>query len=334
MSAINTIGDQIRKTEAEIQRLELVVARHPDERTLQLTLQSLQKRRNDLELDYAIEANIHYVDVCRYRMFSLNDPVSDSNPAIAWVSNVLQHFQDALTLVYAAFKEGSKQRGNKSPQSVEDTLLRFGYSFSGSLGFGLTISNERILLDETNIEKAVGAIFDITKAKTTQQISDFADILGPAPIKSIYQWANAHTEADLGVDIEWTHDTANLRLQAIPEQLRILQELIEKTSDEVTEQLTYTGTLVALDVKGYNFRFVITDSADLKGKIDRNIVSNDSFEVPGRYVAEVTKKSRLNLATGQEEILYVLTSLSLPKNDSSKISASEVPLPGLETITK
>ncbi len=313
MSAFTDISDKIQQTEAEIRDLEAVVARYPERRTLAMTLESMQKRQKDLQADYTILANQAYLDVCRYRLFSLLDADKDAHPPIVGLANALGRFQDAVTLVYAALKDGAKQRAAPSIEAAEATRLRYAYSFAGSVGFGMTLANERVLLEETLIEESVRIVFQIARATTAEQIAEYAQTIGPAPIRVIYEWAHAHAQADLGADIDWHHDDNVLRLFMSASEMQDLQEVISQTSEENVEEMTYTGTLVAADIEKFRFRLTFPNGDSIGGKAERATLKRRDVILGRKYVARLRKTTRVDLATGAENIYFLLLDLSDPQ---------------------
>jgi len=221
-------------------------------------------------------------------------------------------FQVVYTLVYDALVNKPKLTASVSAEAVAATSFGYGYSFTGSVGFVLTLPNERLLLDETNLDKAMTTLFELATASSSDQVAAFAKRLGPAPVKAVYKWASNLVSGGLGADIHWRRegeDRAELLVQ-LPE-LRNLTQAIEETSDEATKTIIVEGELIGTDHTkiGRTFHMRIDENTDMRGYMSGEI---GVVEEPQFYVAEIQVTTKTNYATDQDEVSYFMTSLRRP----------------------
>ncbi len=306
MSELLDTIEKIQDTQAAIKRLEEAAARHPEVPSVAASLRSLQKRRQDLETAFSSLVDQQWFDVCSYRIL----PERGEHVMLPSLTSTLGEFQSLFTLVYDTMKNGPKQRGRASVEAATATTFGFGYSFAGSVGFVLTLPNERLLTDETDLDRAMSTVFEMAKADSPQQIAGFAKELGAAPIRTMYRWVTSHVRSGLNVDIGWRREEqvrASLFIQ-VPE-LENLQQAIGETSDEVEEVLTIRGALVGADVHSHSFHIELEDGSEIKGKMAEGVGSEYTVELPRRYTAQIRKTTQIRYASDEDIVSYYLLSL-------------------------
>ncbi|MBV9864427.1 MAG: hypothetical protein JO316_03705 [Abitibacteriaceae bacterium] len=301
--------EELQETQAMLHSLEQAAAQHPDTPSLSLNIKSIQKRQHELEVDFATLTHAQYMDVCRYRVFGESD---NQTPTLPTLTHVLGDFQSAFTLVYDALKSGKQKRQNQVGAEVaQQTAFGYGYSFSGSVGFVLTLPNERLLLDQTIIDKAIETVFKMLKPETVEQLSEYAHTLGPAPVRLVYKWATDHVKSGTGADIDWRRDQevrASLFIQT-PE-LEKLRQKIEQINDVAEEDIPLEGNIVGMDVDTHNFHMKFEEGNDIKGKMDESIGREyASVALPKRYKAMIRKTTTTSYSTDEEKVSYYLLSL-------------------------
>src|SRR6266404_3688830 len=219
MADILEIQEKLQDTTAAIAHLERSIVANPDAETLTATLRSLYKRQELLESAFLDLADKMEVDVCRYRLFAGHSRTTITALADAW-----RNFQTFFSVTYDALKNGPKQRGRISTDSIDESSLGFAYSFSGSVGIVLTLPNERLLLGETALDDTVQKVFQMAESQTHEQIAEYVESMGPATIRAMYACAYAHVQNGLGAEIQWKREQqvrASLLIQE-PELARLV----------------------------------------------------------------------------------------------------------------
>ena len=311
MDGILEVVEKIRDTEEEILNLENFIKTHGESPALTLTLLSLRKRQQDLQATYAqVTANL-WVDVLSFRLF--ND--YDFQPSLLTITNTLGNFQRLFTIVYDALKKGPKNRYRVSADATALTSFGFHYSFTGSIGFMLTLPNERTLMEEidTDLDRAMRMVFELASSNNSDQISRFAKTLGPAPIRMLYQWSSDLTKAALGAEINWQREEvvrAGLTVQA--QQVARLQQVIEATSEEEVVEFTITGQLVGADIRTHTFHIELPNGETLRGRMSENIGEDITVNLPHYYTADIEKKTVISYSTEEERVDYFLKRLRSP----------------------
>lgn len=304
MSALADLQEELRDVGAGIAHAEDALARSPESRSVLITLRSLQKRQRALEQRFLEAAQEHELDVCSYRVFC-----DGGRPLISALSAILADFQKLFSLTYAAVRRKQPfPRGRISSDVTAQTSFGFAYSFSGSLGFVLTLPNDQSTLFDTDLDEAMRAVFSMAKAPKPEEIVEYARQLGPAPVRALYRWANHHADHGMGADIEWRRVNeirASLFIQC-PE-LRTLRDAIALTSDIRSAKAEVAGELVGIDVERRTFHLRVEDE-DYTGSLSDDI--RQAVEVPRRYRAVIEERTITKYSTDEEKTSRVLLSLS------------------------
>lgn len=306
MTRLSEIQENLQDTNATIAQIEGAIAQDPSSPALHAMVGSLEKRRQSLEATFLAEADSLGIDVCSYRI--LGELSQQTIPAL---TSALSSFQNVVTVVYDAIKRRvPKERANVSAESRIESTFNFGYSFPGSLGFILTIPNERSSFGESSLDETIHVIFQIARAQESSQILEFAEILGPASIRAVYKWAFAHTQFGLGADIEWRRER-EIRDKLLAQRIEFeqLHRVIGETSEERTEELVVIGQLLGADMISRIFHIRIDDGEDIRGKFTDASSSPQTVELAKRYRATINKTVKVRISTGEEDVSYRFTRL-------------------------
>jgi hypothetical protein len=307
MSELLEIREMLQETHATLAQLERSIAKHPDDWTLAVTAESLKQRQTTLEKAFAEAANADLLDVCKYRLI----PDGKENFSIASLTSTLGAFQDLLTVVFDALKNGPKVRPKLSAEIVSSTTLDFGYAYAGSLGFVMTMPNDRMLVGESELDRAIKIIFVMAKAHNPDELSKHIGEVGVAGIRRLYHWCSAHSDYGLSADIKWQRDeTERGSVIVQKEEMRRLKEIIDKTSDEKIERFTFVGELRGLDVgHSSTFRFTVPGAEEITGRIAGSFDRTQVYEIHGTYEAQLIKRIKVHYSMEREEEAWELLAL-------------------------
>ncbi len=305
MSVLANIQERLQKTVRMIAELEREIPRYPEVAALRTNIRSLEKVKKRLEEEMLAEANAVGREVCRYRVLP-----EQGRAKLADLAAALTNYQSVVSVFYEAKRRGARQNARVSVETAAKTALDFGYAFAGSIGFVFTVPKERTLFDESVMRNSITQIAEVARAREPAEILKHADSLGPAPIRAMYRWADAHAKAHFGADIEWlaAHDGRQQMLIQQPEFQR-LKEAITATSGKHVEEIALRGRLMAADAIRHSFRFLTDRNEKIKGKSGAVISSVRTVELPKRYKAVVKKTTRIHYSTEREDVAYELLHL-------------------------
>jgi hypothetical protein len=317
MNPVAILIERIRDTQRQLHLIKQHLRDDPSDVMLQLTLQSMERVALDLREQYRESAREAHVSLCDYRIFDDLNP-RDVFPVLS-LTDTVGGFQRAFTAVYDALTSGKKRlRSRPSSVVIERTAMGFGYSFTGSLGVTMTLPEDVTLFDAEILQRTVDTLFEIARAETSEQVAAFAAVLGPAPVRAVYRWAQGHENTGTGLEIDWYNPAAERRSLVLNRnQTFNLSRTIEESSDTHVEMGVITGLLVGLQAEHGRFWMEIADESTISGRMDARVLEAGPVTVPARYEAHVQRSTSVNFATGSEDVEYLLLGL-LPVESSEE----------------
>lgn len=305
MSDYASAASKARRAHASVARAESALSREPDSQALQIKLAArarLAQRSRDILQGVAIE---NHVELCNYRLVA--EP--GRKFALPHISKSLLEYQYTFSQIYDALKNGAKQRTRIGNEAWNESLLEFGYSYSGSLGVVLLAPSERDFFEGT-YDQAIDALFEVLDIDSQDTVKDIAKSLGEAVIKRVHDWSKANVDGGFDVDVRWSRSDGKQRGQLVSvSHMEKIVEIISATSDDKVEDVDISGTLVGIDVLAGNFHFAVPDGDEYRGGLDDDFSRSQVVSVPGRYVARMTKTTKVVYSTNKEETRFKLKSL-------------------------
>lgn len=307
MALVEQVVDRLRQTQEQISLLEQHLRGAPQDLALAITLSSLRSMEEQLLEEFDRVAEEDRIPVCRYRLFKDGGGLF---PVVA-LSDPLGRFQRLFSVVYDALLHGKKQRSTVSQDIERLTTLDFGYAFSSSLGVVMTMPKAIALYDEEQLDKTMATLMEMAQATSSDTIHTYAEALGPAPVRSLYAWADSHTTHGVGADIKWKepNETPRSLFAEVPELLELKRVILE-VSDEETSTEVIVGELIGANVKTHTFYLEAEDGRKLSGRMSDQIGENQTVELPKRYKATIVKATKINYATEEEEMKFFLEALT------------------------
>lgn len=307
MSRLLDIFSELRETQAELNRVEKVIADNPGFESLSLDLFSLEKRQRRLEEELRTVADQQQIDVLDYRLM----PADEGRIPLRAVTSALNDFQAAISTIYDALKNGIKQRGRLSAEIIQKSSFDFGYTFAGSLGVVLTIPNDREMFEDTDLDRAVETFFAGTKLQSTEDIRRFSQQIGIPSVRKLHAWARAHADYGVSADIRWRRkEIVRAETTVDATVLLRLSETIEQTSDAVETAEIIDGILMGLDVDYRSFHLSVADAEDITGYWDENFAYDPEMKLRARYRARLRKKVTTHYAYDKADVSWVLVGLN------------------------
>ncbi len=305
MKHLLDIINKINETQAALRNLEINLSKEPDKLSLQLSYESLQNRYESLQSKFLSSSENSAQDVCTYRIIA---EANDNYPILAFGS-ALKNFQKWFSITYDSIKTGPKKRGRINPEVTKETSLNFAFSYTGSLGVAMTIPSERLLFIN-DLQLAMKKTTEMLSATSREEVKHFVSELGPASIRSMYNWIDDHVIAGLGADISWiTNNEVFTEVYVSYEKMKILKQTIEETSELEEEIFEARGWLVGADTSNHTFHLVFEDKEEIRGKMSPSIGDSYTVELPKLYTSKIKKISFINYSTDEEKIIYYLESL-------------------------
>ncbi len=306
MSRLRAVLDRLNDIEATIAKAErLYSGQSPT--AFQLSMRSLESRRNLLREELSDASREAAVDICDYRII----PDGSGSYAISAVTSALHDFQDLVTLVFDAITSKPKQRARLDPDVVAKTQFDFGFSYSGSLGVVLTVPNERLLAIDSDLDRAVSAVFSLMKVQSADAIKEVAANYGVPTIRKLYSWSKIHRDFGLSSEIKWVRENVTKRsVLAQPQELDAVCKIIESKSEKQIDTIKLTGTLVGINVTRRTFMLEFPHADSITGTLAKEFDTTKLITVNHRYTASLQKQTVIQYASDKDEISWILNEIA------------------------
>lgn len=308
MSRIVALQRQLSSVTDNLRSCEAMVADDPSLAVgLQYDVKSLSKLRRQLQDEFTFAAAARHVDECRYRIFRDGD-----DPSLSPVASILSGFQHLVSLVFHSLQRKMPLgNGQLDGLTLATTSFKIGYTFEGSVGFVLTLPNDRLVTGmQTLVDESIDHVFALSKMTKSADVRTVANEFGRPVVKACYRWAKEHVENQLGSDVEWRRGKfARSKLFVQYQELQYLRQIIDETSEEKTKPFKPTGILTAANTKRKTFQFSIEGKQEIHGRFEDAIDAKHAALIPSRYHATMTKTTSVNYATGEEKNSYFLKKL-------------------------
>lgn len=315
MSKLQLLIDELNDTTRALQELSGEVAANPEDEILGLNLNSIQKRQNDLGRRIDEYLSVSQRSLVQYR---IQRETGEQYPAKA-VGEALERFQDLLTSVYDALVNGPKKRFRPSPDSVEKTTLSFAGATAGSVRIALAADDDRLLVGDTNLERALVLVEKALSAQTTDDLSYLAGEVGIASISRAYEWAKSAASYGLKTEISWGQSLlSSTTFEVQPEHAARITELIEHKSDDATSAETLLCVLRGFDKSTSYFHVeTLEDHRDIRGSVAESV--SEIHTTGKRYRAKLTRTVSTLYATGEDKERWTLEELVVIDDDAPKL---------------
>jgi hypothetical protein len=312
MSKLQRLIDELNDATRVSSRLSAEIEAHPEDEILRVNLNSVAKRQADVAkridqyLAYTQNSLIEYRIERTKRGFY---------PAKA-VGEALEKFQDLLTSVYDALVHGPKKRFRPALDTLEKTTLNFAGATSGSVRISLSAEDDRLLIGDTTMERALTLVERTLSAQTTDDLSLLASEVGIASISKAYDWAKSAAAYDLQTEITWgkgLEPESRLIIRA-DDAARVTQLIAHKSEDSTSRHILLC-VLHGFDKQTSYFHVeTIDDRAHIKGDVAASV---PQVHTTGKiYRATLIRTTSILYATGEDKERWTLEELA-PVDDNS-----------------
>ncbi len=286
--------------------------RDPKARHLQVNLAAARKMAQQAQDRLLVLAENDHVEVCNYRLV----PVDSRPYALAAVSLSMLYFQNLFTQIHDAVRNGAKRISVVGSEAQRESLLEFGYSYSGSLGVMLFVPSEKTLFDGS-LDTSITALFQVVEIANQDDVRDVAKTLGTPVIKRVYDWSSSNVNGGFSTDLKWRRSDGKFFGEMITrDRMARIVEIIGRTSDVETIDHYVTGVLVGMDVKSGRFRLTVPDGEDFAGVLASQFPRELRFTVNRPYEAHIAESKTIKYATESVERKFELVDLREPREKS------------------
>ncbi|HAD24319.1 MAG TPA: hypothetical protein DCF61_01140, partial [Alphaproteobacteria bacterium] len=159
----------------------------------------------------------------------------------------------------------------------------------------------------------VHEVLSLTTETDLAAVRAKADRFGKAAIRSFYSWTKAQTDSGMALDVKWKRGSEVKEERIIqPEQLHVIQDIIQMAGEKRETPEVVNGLLVALNLtgKGY-FKIVFADESrdEISGSLDEDFSRKETHELPHHYEATLIRSVRSTLYSDDDKPVWRLVSL-------------------------
>jgi hypothetical protein len=284
--------------------MERALAANPNDRGLRITLLSARRMAERAEAELVDAARSYDMDLCRYRVRRIDDTVY---PAVSFAESIVA-YQNLFTALYDYVKNGAKAAAKYSNEVHQGSMLNLAYTFPGSLGALLAITNRRDLFDEGELDQVISAMAEVVELQSIDEVRSIAREKGLNVVRNVFKWARQNWDAEFSVDIQWTRSDAVVRGGHFPRAKFLeITSLIEQTSDEEPGEFEVDGTLVGLHVLSDTFS-ISSNGDTYSGRLAAGFHKRQ-YKVPGQYRATILSTTTTKYATEAVVVKYELARL-------------------------
>ena len=310
MSRFQELVDLLAETDGLLERLR----ENGDDEFVRLNSLSVKRRRNEISAELDEYLAYKQRSFLVYRIMRAGE---QRYPAKA-VGGALEAFQDLLTSVYDALVTGPKKRFRPALESIEETLLEFGGASSGSVKIFLAADDDRVLFDQTKLQRALQLVEKTLSAQSTDDLTALSKEVGIASISRAYTWAQHASLNGFTTELSWgqsLEDRNDILIRR--EEAERVRALIAERSDEEPVSVEEVGILHGFDRETSYFHFEVHGQKDhIKGEVASSMPQKITTGV--MYKAKMVMTTVTVFATGEEKVKWMLLSLAAPSDDESE----------------
>jgi hypothetical protein len=307
MSEISSVVERTRNAFASLARLEAAVALDPTDRGLQLNLAGCRKIALQYERQLLSVSEKKKTEVCKYRLI----PEATDSFALVSVADSIGSYQKLFSQIYDAKKHGKKVNVGYGVETLRESTLEFGYSYSGSLGIVLLSSGENSQdLVGGSLSSSIDSLFQVIDIKSQADVRAVAEDLGLAVVKRLHSWSNANHKGGFATDVRWTRADGKEQGQVVEcERMASIVNLIDATTDEKIREISVIGRLVGIDLKARTFHLLGPRGTSFRGALAQEFPLDQSVAVGRSYECRLVETTVTRYAAEKIDHSYQLKKL-------------------------
>jgi hypothetical protein len=219
-----------------------------------------------------------------------------------------------VTAVFDALRSSvPKLRYRPSPESIELSSLGFASARPGSVSIALHIPNERLLAGQSQLDETFAKVFEVLSTRHQDGFRNLVSSIGVASISKAFAWAEVSALYGLDTSIRWGKAVqASHKLTISHSDAVYMRDSIEATSDESEEDLWLECILEGIDPVLPYFHIIRHDGTSISGKTSPDF-PHTQWTTRRAYVANLTRRSTVKFATGEERTIWTLKQLIDPE---------------------
>lgn len=306
MNELGNILLELRDTDVTSGELNALALRYPSDEILGVNRDALARRRTDLERSLHSRLRPAQTDLLEYQVQSRDGAACPAQG----VALSLSFFQDILTATFAAVRERTGAPSIDEPGDL--AALTFAAGERGASFVTLSMPNERLLLIQSDIEVALGLIFDLLKTQTTSRLRQVSTTIGVAPITSAWRWAKNSIDYGFTISVRWQKAGEwDRRVTISAQEAWLLKSAIDEIEDELVDTIVLDGELVGFDHVRGDFHLKTGEGQIISGRLADSFSPDATIQIARLYRVTLTRTSTIRFATGEERVKWLLREITV-----------------------
>jgi hypothetical protein len=306
MSRVSDILDDLAEADTVANELRRLAEADPRDDIVTINLESVKRRRADLERELGTLLATRQLDLIRYRV-ELFD--GSAPPAIAIARSIVL-FQTLVTAAFDAIRSTPKRLYHPSHENVRLSSLSFARAPGGNADIHFTIPNDRLLLLASDLDEAFGIVFDLRSARAKTMFRNIATRAGIASVTAAHAWAENAAQYALTTTITWRKASDERRVISLfHSEALLFKTAIDAVSDETVEEVDRPCELLAIDDATGTFRIEVSGGETITGVLAEGFPRGGSWTTRHWYTAVLQRAMQVRYATGEETIRWSLRRL-------------------------
>ncbi len=230
-----------------------LVDKDPDSFAYQISLQSLECREKEVEMDIKnIEDELGLISL---------DLKLDS-PSIALgaipldiLGNAMIGLQRLINSIAQAVSLGPTERGPFSNEVIKSSQLQLSAIYPGSFGMYLDGVGEEDLLGENLLKTSLDKLKEVLEIENEIEFVNQLDELGFRTINAYKDWLSKLETSEVTMELKFNENISNNIIVKTPDDMVKIRKSLENIAEPKLEEIYLTGVFIGGNIRNGSFEF-------------------------------------------------------------------------------
>jgi hypothetical protein len=289
------IQEELSDLETLIRKKEKLISKYPDKYSLKVSYQSIKDREEHLLLELKSSYGRHQIDTFDFVLDG--DVVDKHSISLSFFGDFVSYLQDVVASIAQSLIDKPTLKGTISKEILNASRLDLVATTTGSFRF--VLSSHQPQLGESIAKKALQQFTNLADCEDDKdKIKNMTENLG---IRAIRKYQNLlellyKNNANVKMYDKIVPDGFHTK-EITSDMAEKIYNVISEVAELPAESVTYYGKLTGVNIRSYNFEFVLDKSNEIiKGTFGDSL----SEETKKRLDTNTTVK--FNVSTALEDV--------------------------------
>ena len=289
------IQEELSDLETLIRKKEKLISKYPDKYSLKVSYQSIKDREEHLLLELKSSYGRHQIDTFDFVLDG--DVVDKHSISLSFFGDFVSYLQDVVASIAQSLIDKPTLKGTISKEILNASRLDLVATTTGSFRF--VLSSHQPQLGESIAKKALQQFTNLADCEDDKdKIKNMTENLGIRAIRKYQNFLEVLYKNNANVKMYDKIVPDGFHTKEITSDMaERIYNVISEVAELPAESVTYYGKLTGVNIRSYNFEFVLDKS---------NEIIKGTF---GDFLAEETKKRldthttvKFNVSTALEDV--------------------------------